>query len=298
MNNIPKNSLKELPEDPRDFNLGAVFPQIKIEEVPFEDFVVAEPIVIKDQGDSDMCSAYALTAVSEDQEEEELLPQFQFYQTKLISGDPDEWGANLRDACRSVTKVGSLPVKGFEYAKGFTREGSVLPKNWNINFNQVAAKHKKETYWEVTGRYDVFDNIRTALWQYKHKKCSILTGCLFRTEWLDSNNGIIPSNYNDDGFGHAFKIFGQKIINNEVYLIAQLSQGSSVGDKGFFYFSREVTNKEIGKYGMYMFKDIPREEAESYLNGSKTLHKYFWDYIISIIKKTYVQIFKNVIWRT
>lgn len=264
---LHKNSLQKLPKDDRDFNLGAIFDQIKIEDIPKIDFVVATPLVIKNQGETDYCSAYALTSVSEDQEELELLPEYQFYKTKLISGKFEEWGANLRDACKSATKFGSVAVQDFPNWKGKDRNVILNKDYWPEHIDwKNAALHKKETYFEVVGRYDLFDDIIAALWQNKADKRSVLTGCLFRNEWLDAENGIIPQSYSDDGFGHAFKIFGVKYIKGTPYLIAQLSQGDQVGDKGLFYFPREVVNKEIGPFGIFMFKDITREKVEEILD--------------------------------
>ena len=281
---IKHNALQKLDIDKRDFNLGAVYPQIKIEEVPNTDFVVAMPIKVKDQKETDYCSAYALVAVSEDQEKVELLPEYQFYKTKEISNKPEEWGADLRDACKSATSFGSLPMQGFESKKILTRSEVVDKLFWLNSLDKIASLHKKGSYFKVGGKYDVFDNIRTALWQNRNEKCSVLTGCLWRMSWLDSQNGIIPHIYANDGFGHAFKIFGQKIINNEIYLMAQLSQGDKVGDGGIFYFNRIITNKEIGKYGMFMFKDALPKEVRSYTDASKPLCKNFWLYIISLFK--------------
>jgi len=290
---LPEKSLQPLPKDPRDFPLGAVFPQINLHEVPAEDFVVATPLLIKDQGETDFCSAYALTSVSEDQEGEELLPEYQFYRTKQIAGNPDEWGANLRDACKSATKYGSLPLNGFLICKGLTRSKLLIPEQWPAHADDVAIVHKKETYFEVEGRYDTFDNIRTALWQHHADKCSVLTGCLWRTEWLDASDGIIGENYGDNGFGHAFKIFGQKTIKGKMYLMAQLSQGDAVGDGGIFYLSREIVNKEIGDFGIYMFKDISKEDAQYYLENKITEKSNFFDWLKTLFnnlfgKKKYI----------
>lgn len=269
---LPKNSLRELPPDNRDFVLGAAFKQIPLGSIPGDDFMIAEPLLIKDQGESDLCSAYAVAAVSEDQELEELLPEFQFFKTKQISGDPDglEWGANLRDACKSAVKFGSLPLRGFKEIKGMERPFVLHPESWPSHAESVAQLHKKQTYFSVEGQYDTFDNIRAALWQHRLKKCSIVTGALWRNEWIDAPGGIIPEEYGDAGFGHAFKIFGQKNIKGKLYLVAQLSQGDQVGDRGRFYFSREVVNREIGKYGVFMFTDLTRAEAEALLKKKET----------------------------
>lgn len=283
-----KNSLHILPEDTRDFNLGAVFKQIDIIEVPNTDFVVAEPLSIKEQPDGDdECSGYAVTSVSEDQEGIELLPQYQFLKTKEISGQPEEWGADLRDACKSAVNFGSLPLNGFEQLKEFNRSEAVDVRNWPWGVDNVAQLYKKASFFAVTGRYDTFDNIRTWLWKNKDKKCSIVTGALFREEWLDAPLGVIPGEYGNDGFGHAFKIFGQKIINNEIYLVAQLSQGKSVGDDGLFYFSRKVVNKEIGRYGIFMFNDMPKEEVKNILKNKSRVSFFInpWSFLTSIFTR-------------
>lgn len=284
---IPKNSLRILPQDKRDFNLGAIFKQMKVEDIPKIDFYSSENLHIKDQGNTDYCSGYAVTAVSEDQEEVELLPEFQFYKTKEISGDKEEWGANLRDACKSAVEPGSLPVKGFESMKEMTRSQILNTFNWPHSADEVAKIHKKQTFFKVAGRYDTFDNIRCALWQNIDKKCSVVTGALWRQEWLDVPGGIIPSQYGADGFGHAFKIFGQKIINGEIYLVAQLSQGTELGDHGLFYFSREITNKEIGAYGLFMFYDISKEEVKNILENKDklTILQKIWSLLSKFLNK-------------
>lgn len=277
---LPKNSLRELPKDKRDFSLGAVFPQISIHEVPKGDFEVAKPFLIKDQGESDLCSAYAITSVSEDQEGVELLPEFQFYKTKELTGDPEEWGADLRVACKSAVKFGSLPYKGFEQIKGIKRTEIFNKEFLSYRMEVVARVYRKETFFTVSGEYDVFDNIRTALWQHRAKKCTIVTGALWRHEWTESPRGIIPKLYSDTGFGHAFKIFGQKVLDGELYLMAQLSQGERYGDNGVYYFPREVVNKEIGRYGIFMFNDISREDAEKALKNKGK--RGFWSFLFDL----------------
>lgn len=285
----PKNSLRPLPYDSRDFNLGAVFPQVKLEEVPMTDFEVVQPLGIKDQGDSDYCSAYAVTAVSEDQEGVELIPEYQFYKTKHLSGNLEEWGADLRDACKSAVRFGSMALNGWKGHKGLTRQQILQPTQWPNFADSIALYHKKETYFAVNGKHDVFDNIRIALWQHRAGKSTIVTGALWRTEWLYASGGIIPKQYGDEGFGHAFKIYGQKVIKGEIYLKAQLSQGTGFGDNGIFYLPRKVVNAEIGRYGIYMFKDISRKDAEYYLENKVSLKSSFIKQLWSV----FIGLFRN-----
>lgn len=280
---ITNEGLNELPRDERDFSLGGVFGFIKIEDVPKTDFVVAEPLDIKDQGDTDMCSAYAVTAVSEDQEKTELMPEYQFYSTKRITGDFGAWGADLRSACKSATEYGSLPVSAFPSIKGQSRDYILEKENWDPAADAIAKMYRKSTFFAVTGQYDLFDNIRCALWQHREEKCTIVTGALWRNGWIPAIHGIIP-NIGGDGFGHAFKIFGQKVINGEIFLVAQLSNGKEVGDNGLYYFSREIANRELSKYGVYMFKDITRVEAEYYLSKPYTKNTNIFTKLLYIIR--------------
>src|ERR1051325_1982127 len=100
--------LLPLPKDKRDLRLGRVLGYAKLTEVPETDFMVSQPLEIKDQGDTDMCSAYASCAASEDQEGVILEPAYTFAKTKQIIGEWRGFGANMRDALKSHTKFGAL----------------------------------------------------------------------------------------------------------------------------------------------------------------------------------------------
>ena len=57
--------LKPLKPDKRDFSYQKVFGSIKAEALPDFDFVVAEPIKIENQKETDFCTGYASSSVSE-----------------------------------------------------------------------------------------------------------------------------------------------------------------------------------------------------------------------------------------
>lgn len=271
--------LQALPKDDRDFSFGAIFGLPKLEELP-DEYIVGKPIRIKDQGNTDMCTAYALTAVSEDQELVELNPFYTFGKTKQIMGDWESWGADLRSACKSAVDYGFIPTDGIiKVPDDEDRDKAANWANWPQESDQQAARHKKRSYFAVTGQYDTFDNLRATLWQNRAEERSVLAGCTWRQEWTRASGGIVPYIYGNGGFGHAFKIFGWKKILTaysrvdggeqffETYLMAQLSNGTEIGEDGIFYFPREVVNKEF-TFGLFTFKDMPREEAE-YLHKKK-----------------------------
>lgn len=251
--------LLKLPPDNRDFGLEKVFG--KIEKIPEDDFVVSHPLKIKDQGGTDMCVSFATCAVSEDQEEMELSPDFFFGMIKKVTGDRMAWGADLRSACKAAVRAGFLEEKLNPY-QGKDRNFVANWEHWaGIHFEANAEKHRKKCYFKV-GRYQTTSiAFRAALWANRGGSCSILTGVLWRTGWISAKNGIIPTEPSKPMFGHALKIFGQKKINGVIYLMAQLSNGEDVGDNGIFYFPENVINRDF-TFGAYLFRDLDPNEAK------------------------------------
>lgn len=248
--------LKKLPADSRDFSVGAIYAPVDVSEIP-DDFSLGK-LKVKDQGNSDFCGAFATTSASELQEGVELNPLWQFAQIKKLMGEWESWGADLRQACASLVKAGSI------------REGldEVLPtmesprdtianwKNWP-DLSDEANKFRKQSYFSVSkgGYKDLFDAIQGEMWRNRESKRGVIVGALWRPEWITAENGVISQEYGKEGFGHAFLFTGKKTIDGVPYLVAHLSNGD-IGDNGEFYFSRAVVNKEIGKYGVFMYQDM------------------------------------------
>jgi len=245
--------LTQLPKDDRDFVLGKIEKQIPLSDIPNGDWIVAEPLSIKNQLTSDFCTAFATTLSSEIQEETTLEPSYSFAKTKQIMGDPSGWGADLRSACKAHQKYGALPTD--ESPMNLNLESVATLRDWNNwhkKFDDIAEEHKKQSYFRADkGNYDRFDNIRVSLWQHRKEKRFVVTGSMWRPIWQKAK---IPKGKVTGGYGHAFVIVGQRMIDGEPYLEIQNSYGENVGDKGRYYFPREVVNREF-KYGSYMFID-------------------------------------------
>lgn len=250
--------LRETPEDKRDFSHEKVFGAIS---APLEDFIVANPIMIEDQKETDYCPAEASSSVAEDHEGLDLDPIFSFAAIKSIDKDPQGWGSDLRSACKAACKIGFVEKKDSPYGIDEPRDKIVYLSNWPQDLLGKAAQHKQKSYFRIDEGRDIFESMRRALWQHKNEKCSILTGVVWRAGWTDSKGGIISSEETEQWGGHALKIFGQKMINNHPYLVAQLSNGENIGDKGIFYFPREVINRDF-TFGAFMFIDMDPQEAK------------------------------------
>lgn len=285
MNKIQGFGLQPKIEDKRDLSLGSIFGVAKLKHVPDTDFIVSWPKFMKNQLDTDFCAAAATTAASEDQEDIELSFEFQFAAMCKLRDTYEEWGCDLRTAMKSFTKIGSIPKEKAPFSV-LTHDRDFLAdwRNWPEDLFRIAKFHAKETFFDVDGPYDMFDNIRSALWKHRLEERTIVTGAKWRASWTADSDGIIrPSTEEEQSFGHAFKIFGQKVVEGELMLLAQLSNGE-VGDKGIYYFGREVVNREFSVFGAYMFKDIPRSTAEYYQKNK-----------ISLNDSLLVQVFKLIL---
>ncbi|QGH73117.1 MAG: cysteine protease [Podoviridae sp. ctviO18] len=261
-----KGGLIPTPVDERDFSLGGLMG--KMELPPLKDFVVTEPLMIKDQeedGLDDGCTGYSLAAVSEDQEGVLLDPGFTFAMIKKTQGTWQSWGGDLRSGCKMAQKIGFIEVGAnpLDFG-GKSRDFIANWKNWPLDVLLPKAEfHKKESYFNVLDSgYDTFDDIRAALWNNKDQMQSVYTGCVWRQGWLFTKDGIIKPS--EGGVGHAFKVAGQVIIKGVPYLVVVNSYGSDAGKGGLHFFSREIVNKEF-TYGAYQFNDMPRIVAEEEL---------------------------------
>lgn len=261
--------LRPTPEDKRDYShdrvFGAILPPLT--DIP-NDFMVAEPLEIKDQRLTDFCTGFTVASVSEDQEGIPLSPEFQFMLTKLVDGNPDAWGSDIRAACSAACDYGSLPRTDAPYTVADQqRDFLVNSYNWPQPLFKKSVMHRKQNFLKVDGPYDRFDNFRRTMWMHRAERRTLVTGAMWRGAWTMGYKGIIPDEYGQAEFGHAFKIAGvaTKTLDGVPFpdgkprLVAILSNGEQIGDRGRFYFTREIINKEFF-YGAYIFKDLTAQQ--------------------------------------
>lgn len=253
-----KEGLRKLTKDERDFRVGAIFNLPKLSELPKE-FTVGKT-KIKDQGQTDMCSAFASCSVSEQQEGVELCPEWLFAVAKDLEGSGDLFGLELRSACKAHVKKGcieqkdapfSLKDKDYSFLKDIT--------NWPAELLDKALYHKKDSYFAISGPYDTFDNIRASLFKFK-------TRALIGLIWPNglSVRDRVYGTPADNGFGHAMAVIGYETKNGVLYLKVQNSYSEDAHDDGIILISREVINRFTGDYGAFMFIDLSKEKAEYY----------------------------------
>ena len=264
--------LSELPPDERDLSVGALYRLPKLEEIP-DDFIVGNSEVVDDQKESDLCSAYTVANASAQQEGQPVSSAYQFAKIKELLGSPDGFGADLRTACKSATKVGSIPRRIAPFTLEANGRNFVADwRNWPKYLDDDAVHFKKDSYLAVKGPYDLFDNIRATLWLFRNEKRQVITGAKFRYSWVHIEGGVVPvGGYENDFLPHAFRVVGSvrlsERLGGELCLVASLSNGTQIGDRGIFYIPRGVVNNEF-TYGAYTFKDIDPEVAK-YLTEKK-----------------------------
>ncbi len=311
--------LQKLTADKRDFSHSKVCGMVQKSELPVEDFFVSEPLEIKNQDinyNSDFCAGYAAAEVAEDHEEIPIVPEYTFAMAKktvaatkagsdTITDDIADqtiaqFGLELRDVCLAGVNFGFLERAHDPFQcdtmERPDRDFVADWRKWPEELNMFAAEHRQNSFFAVDGPYDTFDNFRSTLWVNRDKKQTIITGAMWRPSWNTAPGGFVDVDtyaQSDQGYGHAFKIFGQMNANGKLWLVAQLSDGPAFGDKGLLYFSREVVNSEFTEFGAFIYNDMPKETARYYheneINSSTPLWKRFfkvlWKSLLALITK-------------
>lgn len=266
--------LKETPKDDRDFQLGAIINLPALEELPQEFYFKLTKV--KDQLDTDFCSAYATCAISEIQEEVELDPLWSFAVSKMLSGDADEWGQDIRSALKGHTKYGAIEISNSPYSIIDADIARHINK-WPEDLFDNAKKHQKKTFFKVSGPYDHYDNIRASIWHFRAKKQGIVLGI----KWQWASTDVILKGMGDFGFGHMIAGIGWDHRGIKL----QNSAGETAGENGFHYMPREEINHFVENYGAYMLVDMDREDAEHMIyHGIQTSDNWITG-LIKTIKK-------------
>lgn len=301
------DGLLPLPKDERDFSHFQTFGCPAVNDLPTRDFLVSVPLELKDQDinyQSDFCAAYGASELAEFEDQVIFCPEWTFafakYLLSLKSGPQviSQFGLNLRDVCSSAlesNKGGFLPRFDDPFKCNTedrpARDFIATYSNWPAYLRNIAQKYAKAAYYAVDGPHDTFDNFRACLWKNLSERRGILTGCYWRTSWNYLADGIVPKLYEQGGTAHAFNFIGQKTINGEIHLVAQLSDGDDFGDHGLFYFSRETVNKEFSIFGAYTFQDkLPTDLSTSNGVTLEKINKFSPLYIFKVISNLFKKI--------
>ncbi len=191
-----------------------------------------------------------------------------------------DWGVDLKSIAMSGVKVGAPLFEDSQYHSDGDRDVFTAVENWDLKTMQRRAiVNKFGTAVEVTTMYgeDFFNSIKMVLYKLK---TPIAIGV--RWNW-DSGKPEIDTQ-SDTGFGHAMLVTGW----TKDRLIVLNSWGQGVGDKGYFYFSRDVINHDIAIFGAWTGIDEKPEKIKWMLENGIFMEDRNW--IINIIKALIVAI--------
>lgn len=159
-------------------------------------------------------------------------------------GDPNACMKSMRD-------YGFLPLANAPFTLQKDGIGGSGWKVWPESLNTIAGDHVIEGFVKVDTRegVDMFDAIRSALYQ-AYDPILKSGACVHAfSPWYDNwMSAYIPQDLGKL-VGYHHYVFIDYIWENGIpYVIAQNSYGTSVGDKGFHKFPREVINRVFSSY--------------------------------------------------
>ena len=259
---LKKKTIGEVIRGKIDYSHSKTFGAFDIKQLPDEYMLVSD---ILDQGSLPHCTAYASCAIQESQHGIKFDPE-DFYEAEgVINGKVQDFGYDMRVAMKTGKEYGFKPLSGGN-----------------------PTDYQEGGYFDIDGPYDLFDNIRVALWLAREEKKTAQLGTMWYEEWENTPNGIIDESIiakTPIGL-HDIKGAGWKTINGILYIVIQNSWGKNNGDGGLYYFSRTIVNKEF-KEGHFLWR-TKGEIVKTQLRILELMKR-----ILEILKEYYGSIFKK-----
>src|SRR3990167_5058297 len=143
---VKNSGLKLAKRDRRDFSYEKNFGAPALHS---EDLFLAPFAGIKNQLNTSLCTAFAVTKLREDTERVVLSPEFQFMLSKKIEGNWTTFGANQYDALKAAVQ-GALEMRLSPYS--VDKDDQLTIANWNKwpqNLIDSAYIHKAGSYFSV-----------------------------------------------------------------------------------------------------------------------------------------------------
>lgn len=141
-------NIEQSPTDDRDYTLGMYkLKRDYIKEIPKEYFSGFKPKV-KNQGKSDMCMAFQMSYVKDNQEGMISSPAWAFYQAHILDPRENKGGLIPRIALKALMKFGILPNDVLNVIGSFEKiEKAILElKKKNPNITDEAKKYAIGSY--------------------------------------------------------------------------------------------------------------------------------------------------------
>lgn len=250
-------------DDKRDFQHSEIFGATGSMLKSLPQRLGRKPIKIKDQKDTNFCTAFSTSTASEFQEGIEFSPEFQAAKIGEKSGRTIVDGADPRMALEAARIFGSAPQDKVEWSlANKTPDFLANWDNWPQPLDLLAYPFEKQSYFRIdTGPFDPFDNIKLALSQAFGDNGIGIAFTLWKGDnWNYAPGGFVDSFAGEIGGFHAYNYldFDETYKKTEV-LTVQNSVGTEYGDQGLQHFTRDVVNaiynNPLGS-AAYIFRDL------------------------------------------
>lgn len=203
------------------------------------------------------CTGYTQSELCSDEDKQLYDSKFTYEKTLFIMGGKDGDPCDMRSSLKSTIIYG------------------VQLKN---NQSDNPYSHRRGAYYNVTDEtgQDYFDDIRSAI---LINNFSVSIASPWYTEWDAQPNGTITKLGSQITSWHNWKICGWKTIGGIPFLIGKTWQGTSVGDKGWLYFSRECINAILEIDGTGVYTLAPATAA-----NMQNIRTTFLEFILSYLR--------------
>ncbi len=235
-------------KDPRQFKFHKTFGAFPITSVP-DTFDFGTVPAIKDQGPTEWCTAFSGSYAIGNTTKVDTSPEDIAEQTISKTGiNPASFnGTTPQISDKVVVKPGAVTQDKAPLLFGRDDPAEVAnPKNWTSISDNERQKPFGASF-EITsdGYQDLFDAVRAALYS---KKLPVRLAVWWQNAWTSAPGGIITKEmmvgFQPDVNGHSVQADPAVVLKNGImYLRVPNSWGTSVGDNGYYYFSREAINQ-------------------------------------------------------
>jgi C1A family cysteine protease len=254
--------LKASPPDPRDYKVSISTVQALSPSVDLSTICTS----IKDQGPLGSCTAFAsvgclellLKKFSDIKGDDILSERFTYYTTRvnILNWTPDDSGAYIRDAIKSLVKYGSCLEKTCPYNGDYSTKPTDDAYKEASNYQAITyARFDDGT--SPTERKVLINSLKANL----NLGFPIVCGFICYSNIWTAVSGVIPQKNTTPIGGHAIMIVGYD--DNKQLFKFKNSWGTSWGDKGYGYlpydyyyngdmfdiwaiYKTELNNKVIG----------------------------------------------------
>lgn len=263
MSRVPVSNLKPLKK--RKLGTSSLhkhFGSIALPKLP--ETLGRERFPLPDQFGSEFCTAFGESVSSMFKYMRAFSAEWQTAMEGRYYGSPITNGADAAGSMDAAILNGSAPREDVSIVYIGLNDTQVADWNNYPNLQQKAAIFPPGIPYKVDGPYDVFDNIRSAL--YTSPDCSVVK--VFGN-WYESFNvaaantvlkGHMPVPTDAPVSLHRYNFVDWVTEGSQIFLVAALTQGAEFGDGGYLYMNRDCVNflfENMAEQGLGLYISRP-----------------------------------------